>query len=325
MLLTTEFKFLDWESVVKGDSGDEDHLSQMVGNQQIVVSAMFAIIVGILLLNILIGVVSSVFDEVKSLSEDAFWKARMSFMIEICTIRKMLCFNSSSTNTPISGPKLSERDITKMKSERQIIGRNSFAKYDDEWMMTKCPEKDKQTFFKWWYYSWMCEMDRPPLSTRLWYYYTYASVGELLLPGDVFICILFGLKYDALVDDDRNHFHIGRSLCGRIISYMHFVLGIILVVVIFILGSVTFGLLWPLELKEFLFFGPVETKRDRDEANVARGEELRRSKIENLEKQIEMTKKQNAEIKNQNADMKNQITEILCLLRSKSEFLDSYN
>jgi hypothetical protein len=331
MLLTTDFEFLDWESVVEDDEQGEGHTSQKFGKQQIAVSFMFAIIVGILLLNILIGVVSSVFDEVKSLSEDAFWKTRMSFMVEIFTIRNMLCFSSSSNDAHISGPKLSARassrgiDIAKMKSEKQIIGRKSFAQYDDEWMMLKCPEEDKKIFFKWWYYSWMCKKDRPPLATRLWYYYKFASVGELLLPGDVFICILFGLKYDALVCDDRNRLHRGRALYGRIISYMHFVLGIILVVIIFVLGSVTFGQLWPLEFKRQLFFGPVESKRDRDEANAARGEELRRSKIENLEKQIKMTKKQNAEIKNQNADMKEQITEILGLLRSKTEFLDNYN
>lgn len=340
MLLTTDFAFLDWDSVVELQKEEDDGMMQMskkVGNQQIVVSALFGIIVGILLLNILIGVVSSVFDEVKSLSEDAFWKTRMSFMVEIFTIRKMLCFGSN--NAHISRQKTRAKassrgiDIANMKSEIQIIGRKSFAQYDDEWMMAKCPEKDMQAFFKWWYYSWTCKKDRPHLATRLWYFYKFASVRELLLPGDVFICILFGLKYDALVNDDRNIFQRRRTLYGRIrtlnsriISYVHFFLGIILVVVIFALGLVTFGQLWPLEFKRYLFFGPVESKRDRDQAAAAKREVLQKNKIDNLEKQIKLTKKQNAEIKDQNADMKDKITEILSMLRQgKSDFFDGYN
>ena len=61
MLFTTEFPFLDWKHDNTADP------------QQQVVSVLFAFVVGILLLNILIGVVSNVFEKVSESSENAFW------------------------------------------------------------------------------------------------------------------------------------------------------------------------------------------------------------------------------------------------------------
>ena len=62
MLFTTDFPFLDWKDI----DIDKEW-------QQVVVSVLFAFVVGILLLNILIGVVNNVYEKVSQSSENAFW------------------------------------------------------------------------------------------------------------------------------------------------------------------------------------------------------------------------------------------------------------
>ncbi len=282
MLLSTEFQFLDWDEVKK----------DKLGRQQILVSICFALIVGILLLNILIGVVSNVFEEVTAKSENTFWSTRLSFMVEISVIRDALDADEIDLRKLVSMTSYDEQeDNTKVPH----IGRISFAQYDDNWMRTKCPDAHVEAFFKWWYYPW--RLSPPSISTRLGYFYKYASPREIILPGQVFINVLFGCKYDH---QWKSRTRLPFALA---ISYIHFLVGIVIIMVIFLLGLCSFGCLWPKAMKKYLFFGPVEMAVKEGKANSS-------MEVHNLKMEINDMKHQNVDLMNKVNETQNQLDEI---------------
>ncbi len=164
MLLTTDFEFLTWSS----DESDDILLLQII-------SFLFALVVGILLLNILIAVVNNVFTKVSNESDDAFWTTRMDFMVEVNLI----------VNTVFTSFRMADKENVDNHDHivDKVSVRKSFAEYDDKWMKNCCSETDLQEFYKWWYYSWRLEV--PKLKTRLWYYYNQASFLEIVYPSKV--------------------------------------------------------------------------------------------------------------------------------------------
>ncbi len=128
-----ESAFLDWDKYDWDPSARNDWL-------QAAISFFFSIVVGILLLNILIAVVSNVFSQTQERSEQAFWTTRLAFMTEINAIRKKLC------NSEVKDSKDSQYD------KKLTIRRTPFSQYDDDWIRS-CPSEDLEAFFKWWYYA----------------------------------------------------------------------------------------------------------------------------------------------------------------------------
>jgi hypothetical protein len=145
MLLTTNFEFLDWKPV---------------NWQQTAVSFCFAIVVGILLLNILIAKISNVFTEVTDESQTAFWTNRLEFVAEVNAIMR----------NPIMRKLIPEVILhPEEKGSRRPLG-----VYEEEWVMKCHDENMTKDFFMWWYYTWKNEDNkRPPLRTRLKYFYKY--------------------------------------------------------------------------------------------------------------------------------------------------------
>jgi len=235
MLLTTDYQFMQWE-----DPKDQTLLS--------IISFAFAIVVGILLLNILIAIVNNQFTRVSEESENAFWTTRLDFMNEINAIYtsmiRLVCSGKSDDKTTGGDT----YDLYRFRFD--------FIQYDDDWVKL-VDENDLHinNFFKWWYYAWKKEC--PPLSTRLMYFYTHASMSEILFPGKVFHNVLFGLKYNEEIKGLR-------LSVALFLSLFHMIIGLITMIVIFVLGLFTWGILWPKEINKVLFFGPVgpkDTKR----------------------------------------------------------------
>ncbi len=185
--------------------------------------------------------------------------------------------------------------------------RTQLGQYDDFWIKNECSEKDMEKFFKWWYYPWKKEC--PPLKTRLWYFYTYASFNEILFTGNVFQNIMLGFKYDHELKGFK-------AFVGLVLSLVHMVIFVILVIISLCLGFVTFGYLWPKAINEVLFFGPIE-KKDEIEKQFEADDQTRSqdnkldkldhkrildrlhmqgSKIEMLESKMDALQQQNKEM-----------------------------
>ena len=261
MLLTTNFEFLDWKPV---------------NWQQTAVSFCFAIVVGILLLNILIAKISNVFTEVTDESQTAFWTNRLEFVAEVNAIMR----------NPIMRKLIPEVILhPEEKGSRRPLG-----VYEEEWVMKCHDENMTKDFFMWWYYTWKNEDNkRPPLRTRLKYFYKYGSMEDIMLPGQVFQNILFGRKYNEELKG-------ANLLIATSLSYLHYLAGFIYAVVVFVLGLVSFGFFWPKEMNEILFFGPVNKDGHKVGGKSEQENHVLKNKIERLEKQgvsnIEMLEKQ---------------------------------
>jgi hypothetical protein len=171
------------------------------------------------------------------------------------------------------------------KSSRRPLG-----VYEEEWVMKCHDENMTKDFFMWWYYTWTNEdTKRPPLRTRLKYFYKYGSMEDIMLPGQVFQNILFGRKYNEELK--------GANLLIAIsLSYLHYLAGFIYAVVVFVLGLVSFGFFWPKEMNKVLFFGPVNKDGHKVGGKSEQENHVLKNKIERLEKQgvsnIEMLEKQ---------------------------------
>jgi hypothetical protein len=280
MMLSTEYDFMTWEG------GNDYTMMEFI-------SFSFAIIVGILLLNILIAVVNNVFTQVSDDSEAAFWMTRLDVVVELNSIRNKIKSLFSWMSIPMV-----KRELKHMNSSSKmnvIRIRKDFNRYDDKWMKMKCSKDDSEIFFHWWYYSW--KKERPSLLMRLRYFYCHATVNDILFPGQVFINILFGKKYN---EETRG---IQRVL-GLILSLIHFALGIIISTVIFFAGLSTWGLLWPRTMLEALFYGPIESSSSASsKIQDDKSSSLSSSKFEIVEHQISEMKLQNAVLKQQNEDI----------------------
>ena len=201
------------------------------------ISFVFAMVMGILLLNILIAVVSNVFTKVNDDSEEAFWSNRFKSIVDKHSIISFFCPSSSMY---IDSDKQSDSSF-----------RRSFKHYDQDFMKSIKGKDNVESFFKWWFYSWKTK--QPHLSQRLRYFYSHASIFEILFPEKVFHNIVFGLKYNGEVRG-------AKKILAMVLSFIHFILGLPVCIGILILGVVSFGKYWPRELKIFFFFGPVEKK-----------------------------------------------------------------
>lgn len=234
MFLTTDWEFMEWDAF-RWEGGQWRDNNWLLT----VIAFLFAIVIGLLLLNMLIAVVSNVFTKVTEASENAFWETRLSFMVEINAIHRNFYLYKSPGDR-------------KSRSHTAFERRRSFAHYDDDWMCEECSEDDMEQFFKWWYYTWKDEI--PPLRTRLHYFYKHASMDEIFFPGSVFMNILFGHKYDEKVEGVH-------GIVALAISYIHFFFGALYAVLVFFLGLVSFGSTWTKEVNQVLFFGPIGDER----------------------------------------------------------------
>merc|ERR1712038_1070762 len=99
----------------------------------------------------------------------------------------------------------------------------------------------------------------PPFSARMEYFMKWAPMSEIVIPGKEFERALGGLEAN-----EENYF-------VRIGTYFLFPITIIGVLVVFVLGLVTAGFLWPREMKKRIFFGESQvpkTKKSKREARM---------------------------------------------------------
>lgn len=141
--------------------------------------------------------------------------------------------------------------MKKLRSfEEQELSRICFEMFPDWSYMETLPDPD-QYVLKWWFESWNDENTKPPLSLRMKVFFQRASVDEILFPGKPFESFLIGLKHR------KESTSIILSIIARVASYLLFFIIWSCLLVVFIAGCLSFGLLWPSFMRETLFLEAV--------------------------------------------------------------------
>jgi hypothetical protein len=313
---------------------------------QTIISYAFAFIVGILLLNILIAIISDAFSEIERRGDLEYWKYRLNFEHEtqraytvvlscVRPIKQTLVEGSIilmkkdkavPARTISQAPKrglgkksISVRDyfFTKdLEEPDEVQPRISFS--DDSFITyEKLSGIDIHFFFQWWF-------DRdsgshtnipPPLKIRLWYFFKRASYEEIIYPGKTFENVVMGIKY--------NEEGSGESfVITRLFTFLLIFVNTIIMIGVFLLGLVTFGLCWPGKIRERLFFGP--TIKKNDEMTKLKSEiDCKFSKaheeVVELHDTVEkMFKNQEDLLKNQE-NLQAQVSELITLLKKSQD------
>jgi len=245
MFLTTDFAFLD---------GGEYQ------NWKTLLSWFYAFAIGILMLNILIAVISFHFDNNYQNGQRAFWRNRL---LHVRQSQSLLSFFSI---LPLCGN--DEQGKTDNQSDRIIFGIDH-----NHTFLDSLDKADGAAFFAWWYYYWSDSWGEcpnnileivPPMKTRFYYFFHKASWNEVAFPGRVFDNIFTGNAYYITA--------VGwKCFPARILSVLIFALVVILMLLVFILGSISLGLLWPDFVKEMLF---VSDKDEESEEGLTGNDEL---------------------------------------------------
>lgn len=231
---------------------------------------LFAFITGILLLNVLIAVISNVFTEVFDNAEKAFWQNRLAlseFSRFYVNIYNLPCCEEPPTK------------VSKKKVTHPV--RISFEKYPG-WV--KGHAILGESFFLYWF---LYRLDkRPPLLDRLIIFYKHASWEEILFPSKTFERLLYGTHYDteylSMIEmwkkqvDWYGHTHSQKdevltpwvkivlyTLIVRIAIFLAFFIHMLCVGTVFLVGLVSFGLVWPESMKAWLFDVPVDEKPEK--------------------------------------------------------------
>lgn len=280
ILITSNWSFLDEEAE----------------GFQTSISYAFAFIVGILLLNVLIAVINNAFSTIERSGDLEYWRYRLSFENEtqflysigvtfIRPLKRVMC-DGFSLLFKYKSVNVTEHDTKKNKEnklpQRPRLGAENRVNSMRDYFFTESSfedpmyqtvtrirfdnfsldqfnvllESDQKQFFEWWY---NCNENSeiPSFKCRLLYYFTRASWDEIIFPGQSFENIIMGIKF-------REDGSGMRFIFARIFSYMLFILNIIILIMLFIVGMLTFGICWPMRMKERLFFGPLATNQKNE-------------------------------------------------------------
>ena len=210
---------------------------------------VFASLSGVLLLNTLIAVISNVFTYVEENGQKAFWMNRLRFVngLEIVLSFSTICWIRSSEIRL-------EEDKVEIVPERRFFSIWDARDYI-EWSEFGA---EYGNFLTWYMNDWSEEdgVVMPSLRGRLTLYFAMAEWTEIFPPSRAFRKILMGVKFNAEIQGRH------RILIAWVASLAMFVLLLLSAIIMFILGFLTLGYLWPKELKQFLFFGPIESKKN---------------------------------------------------------------
>jgi hypothetical protein len=102
---------------------------------------------------------------------------------------------------------------------------------------------------------------KPAFYIRLFAFFQVAQWTEIMPPSDGFRKVIAGLDRREKIES------FGLGIAVWFFSIMIFVIVCALIPLMFCLGLVSCGMFWPMELKEFVFFGPLEPKQVQVQKN----------------------------------------------------------
>ncbi len=204
----------------------------------LVITFIFAILIELVLLNVLIAEIVHSLDLAKERGKRSFWEKRFNFIMELGNIYKSPCTRRLAE---VHEARWGNNDRQRLKSEKKMpTTRFTFSTAHYEIF-----PGDFYSFCKWW----TKDGDVPSLFDRITYFFTWASIEEIILPSNTFERILSGKG-----KDDNSY------LC-RLGLYFIFPFMIVAHFLFFLGGLLSFGFLWPKWMRIFLFSGSIEGRR----------------------------------------------------------------
>jgi len=249
-----------------------------------VLTIVYAVFMGVILLNMIIAYVCNIFSEVLKDSKTAFWENRLSITTEIEALSN-ICHN-------FSWKKTNEYEVCELNTQRlnfsivpSLISSNEIC----------------TPFFNWWFSHTNSGCECPHLMTRMYAFYSYSQWDDIVYPGIVLERILHGLKYNEEIvteythplNIEQSHPSILSRIIVKMVLYQFFFIHVVAIIVVFIFGSFSFGIFWPEAMKKSLFH--MDTKHHFNEMeelsnkNDKSKEELR-GEIRILERNIDNMK-----------------------------------
>ena len=260
---------------------------------------IFAFVIGILLLNIIIALISNVYTDIESNSQKAIWASRLRFVVELGSMRSVFSFLNLCTLEEGSSSSRSypERRILSQWDPREYNDHLEDDKEDDgladfiSWYVYETESSTYDDFGLWW---------------RLRGFMHTAEWKEIFPPSLALQKVLLGKMQDEEIEGFREKFIAWLGSC------IFFILTIVAAPVVLVLGFVTCGYLWPRELKEFLFFGPVEIKESESDQMI-KGEikslkQAHAAEVDRFEKKVDGLENDVSELKAETRGLKAEVT-----------------
>ena len=217
---------------------------------------IFALVIGIVLLNILIAVINDSFVKVEENSDDVFWLGRLKFVYKVQQISRFL---KRSLNL---APEDKENiiNIAKVVTEHESLkskpSRRMFSHWDtrdiDDWIAydLSC------WILLYWFENGTMPKDEIPMLTlkqRVWAFFKVAEWNEIIPPSSGMVKVIAGTHRREELKGIKKF--TSQLICGLIFLSL-----VLASPMIFALGLVSGGKLLPHELKAFLF-GPIDAKK----------------------------------------------------------------
>jgi len=198
---------------------------------------LFALVIGILLLNILIAEIGNIYTEMRERGRLAFWSRRLSYVVEI--------------SVSFSGIlKLEAKNLTKNPHDKNTLARGGRIVFStiSTWIYRELEKKqcvsDEETQFFLWFLKGK-NVHKPSFLSRMKVFLSRASYDEIFFPGKTFEKVL------------SDNIHFSRIVLSTVYPIIPLVLTIQ-----FVLGCVSFGFYWPYWMKKTLFAGPIDAMKD---------------------------------------------------------------
>jgi len=263
-------------------SGDWFFLNGPTGVQS-VLALIFAFLIGILLLNIIIALISNIFTDVEKDGQKAFWLSRLRFVNELesmCIIRNIrnTFSNSRGGGESVAENTLKEQPSTENKSskarpERRLLSELDMRNYQ-EWIDRG--EEYKAFLRRWLGYKY--DGTHPSLLKRLCMFIEVAEWQEIIPPSKGFRKVLMRKN---TYDEEIKGLHL--IFVAWIASFVFLLVSLVVGVIGLILGFFTGGYFWPREFREFLFYGDIEDKKSYEDEKVDKLE----TKVDKLETKVD--------------------------------------
>ncbi len=331
------------------------HLESQLQSYHSIISYINGFLIGLLMLNVLIAIVTNYFMIALEKGDQSFWRNRMQFVVECQSLFGAVSFLGLCRNDLVSElenhhgnntedaivldnwdkdkddeeqhPMINTHDLNDTHNEGQRTGNDNDECRDEtisihtessrteKVLLQRIPfglqswgaykrkmGSEEKRFFRWWFDQINdTNVSMPSIKIRLTHFFKYAAIEEIMFPGKEYENIILGIQYNK---HERGY----KLLLARLASYAQSIVNIILIVCMFILGIVTFGLLWHHKMKEHLF---CVKEMEMNDQHIEKADEMKQELLENLEDyEINQEKKLDKIFKKQEEKGKKQYTKI---------------
>jgi len=179
-------------------------------------------------------------------AEAAFWENRLSITTEMEALISVYgaIFWKESTDSEVHETEVHKNQCDNRRLNFSVVP------------SVMPSQEDITPFFNWWFSHINSGCERPTLMTRIRTFYSYSQWDDIVYPGIVLERILYGLKYNAELTTVKSGKRIPWILSKCLftfVSYLLFLIHVVVIVVVFIFGFFSLGHFWPRSMKKRLF------------------------------------------------------------------------